>query len=90
MRNENQVVAVLNTAEPSSTEFLIRDEQCLTTHTRTHKHARTHRHTHTSHTGEKLFTIDDHLHSYSLRFLGIAGENLPFIYLNDTSKLLAE
>lgn len=77
MRNENQVVAVLNTAEPSSTEFLIRDEQCLTTHTHTH-------------TGEKLFTIDDHLHSYSLRFLGIADENLPFIYLNDTSKLLTE
>lgn len=71
-----KVVAVLNAVELSAPEFLIRDEHCVTTRRE-----------------ERIsLQLMIHLHSckYSLRFFGIAGENVPFIYTNDTSKMLAE
>lgn len=47
---------------------------------------------HTTHThgGEKPFTINDSFTAVNHgRFAGIVGKNVPFIYINDNSKVLA-
>lgn len=73
---ENEVVAMLNTVKLSSPEFPTRRALSHIAHT---------------HRGEKPFTINDSFTAANrVRFVRIAGKNIPFIYINDNSKVLAE
>lgn len=75
---ENEVVAMLNTVELSSAEFPTRRASSCIAHTHTHR-------------GENPFTINDSFTAaIRVRFVRIAGKNIPFIYINDNSKVLAE